>query len=89
MSGTQIINNTWVCYSHNIQRMIKMSNQNITQSGTQARGLGVMISRYSPDNQLGGPVRHPVSVGFSFFKYTNDDRSNDTNQRRQHETWTW
>ena len=48
--------------------MIKMSNQNITQRGTQATGLGVMIGRCSPDNQRGKPSRLPAN-GCSFFRY--------------------
>ena len=54
----------------------------MTQCGTQAIGLGVMISRCSPNSQHGRPDHHPANVGGSFFRYTNDDLKNHTNQRR-------
>ena len=66
-----------------------MLNQNLTQGRTQATGLGVMISRCSPDSQHWRPTdRHPVSAGCFFFRYTNDDLRNYNNQRRKHKTWT-
>ena len=64
-----------------------MSNRNITQRGTQTTGLGVTICRYSSDSQHRGTSHHPVNVGCSFFRSTNDDLSKHTNQRRQHKTW--
>ena len=88
MSGAQILNNPWFWYSHNIPPMIKISNHNITQRGTQATGLGVMIGRCSPDSQHVRSDRHPANVGCSFFRYTNEPR-NHTNQRRKCKTWTW
>ena len=84
----QIINNPWVWYSHNIPSMIKMLNQNMTQRGTQATGLDVRIGRCSPDSQHGRLSHHPASIGCSFFRYTNDDSKNHTNQRHKHKTWT-
>ena len=66
-----------------------MLNQNMTQRGTQATGLGVMIGRCSPDSQRGRAEGHPANVGCSFFRYTNDDLRNHINQRRKHKTWTW
>ena len=83
MSGAQLLYNTWVCYSHNIPPMIKMSNQNITQRGTQARSLCVMIGRYSPESQHGRSVGHPANVGCSFFRDTNDDLRNHTKMQAQ------
>ena len=68
--------------------MIKMLNQNMTQRGTQATGLGVMIGRCSPDCQHGRPDSHPANVGYSFFRYTNDNLRNHTNQRHKYKTWT-
>ena len=68
--------------------MIKMSNHNITQRGTQATGLVVMIGRYSPDNQHRRPDRHATNVGCSFFWYINDDHRNHNDQRPQRKTWT-
>ena len=68
--------------------MIKMLNQNMTHHGTRATGMGVMISRCSPDNQHGSFDGHPVAAGSSFFRYTNDDLRNHTNQRHKHKTWT-
>ena len=68
--------------------MIKMLNQNMTQRGTQATGLGVMIGRCSPDSQHGRPDRHPANVGCSCCRYTNDDLRNHSNQRRKRKTWT-
>ena len=76
VSGAQIINNPWAWYNHIIPPMIKMSNPNITQRGTQATGLGDMIGRCSPDSQHGRPDRHPTNVGGSFFRYINDDVTN-------------
>ena len=88
VSSVQIINHPWVWYSHNIQPMIKMLNQSMTQSGTQATGLGVMIGRCSPNSQHGRPSHHPANIGYSLFRHTNDDLKNHTNQRRKRKTWT-
>ena len=44
-----------------------MFNQNMTQRGTHATGLSVMIGRYSPDSQHRRPDRHPANIGCSFF----------------------
>ena len=87
VSGSQIINNPCVWYSHNIPP-IKMSNQNITQSGTQATGFGFMIGRCSPDSQYGRPVRHPANVSALFFRYMYDDLRNHYDQRPKRKTWT-
>ena len=65
-----------------------MSNHNITQRGTQACYLGVMIGRCSPDSQHGRPDRHPTDVGCSFFRYINDDVTNHNGQRPKRRTWT-
>ena len=43
-----------------------MLNQNITQFGKPATGLGVMIDRSSPNDQHGRLDSHPASVGCSF-----------------------
>ena len=40
------------------------------------------------DCQHGGSDCHPAIVGCSFFRYTNDDLSDLTNQRHQHKIWT-
>ena len=64
-----------------------MSNQNMTQRCTQACCLDVMINRCSPDSQHERNDRHPANVGCSFFRYTNEDVRNYTNQRRKHKTW--
>ena len=87
VSGEQIINNPWVWYSHIIPPMIKMSNHNITQRGTQATGLGVMIGRCSPDSQHGRPDSHATNVSCSFFRYINDDVRNHNDERPQRKTW--
>ena len=65
-----------------------MSNHNITQRGTQATGLGVMISRCSPDSQHGRSDRHPTNVGCSSFRHINDDVTNHNEQRPKRWTWT-
>ena len=65
-----------------------MSIHNITQCGTQATGLGVMIGRCSPDCQHGRPDRHPTNAGCSFFRYINDDATNHNEQRPKRRTWT-
>ena len=83
-----IINNPWVWYSHNIPPMIKMSNSNFTQRGTQDSDLGVMIGRCSLDSQHGRSDRHPANVGCSLFRYTNSDLWNHTNQRLKRKTLT-
>ena len=88
VSGAQIINNPWAWYSHIIPPMIKMSNHNFTQRGTQATGLGVMIGRCSPDSQHGRSGRHPTNVGCSFYRYINDDVTNHNEQRPKCKTWT-
>ena len=91
VSGAQIINNPWARYSHIIPPMIKMSNHSITQRGTQATGLGVMIGWCSPVSQHGRPDRHPTNVGcsfFFFFRYINDDVTNHNEQRPKRRTWT-
>ena len=84
VTDAQISNNPWVSYSYHILPMVKISSQNITQRETKTRGLGDMSSRCSPDCCDGGSNRHPVNVGCSFFKYTNDGLSHHTNQRHQH-----
>ena len=38
VTGALILSNPWVWYCHNLQLMMKMKNQNITQSGTQTTG---------------------------------------------------
>ena len=68
--------------------MTKMFNQNITQSRTQARGVGVIIGRCFPDSQHGRIDCHPANVGYSFFGYTNDDLRN-SNKRRKPQTKNW
>ena len=68
--------------------MIKMLNHDMIHGGTQAIGLGVIIGRRSPDSQHGKPSCHPVNVGCSFFRYTNDDLRNHNIQKREHKTWT-
>ena len=44
-------------------------------------GLRVMTS---PDSQYGGNDSHPVNVGCSFYRYTNDDLRNRTNLNGKH-----
>ena len=68
--------------------MIKMSNHNITQRGTRATGLGVMIGKCSADSQHGRIDRHPANVCCSFFRYSNDDEKNHNDQRTKRKTWT-
>ena len=75
-SGAEILNEPWVWYSHNIPLLIKMLNQNMTQRGTQATILGVLIGRYSHDSQHGKPIYNSANVGCSFFRCTNDDLRN-------------
>ena len=65
-----------------------MSNHNITQRGTQAAGLGVMICRCSPDSLHERPDRSPTNVGCSFFRYINDDVTNHYEQKPKRRTWT-
>ena len=65
-----------------------MSNHNITQHGTQVTGQGVIIGRCSPDSQHGRLDHHPTNVGYSFFRYRNDDITNHNDQRPTHKTWT-
>ena len=65
-----------------------MSNHNITQRGTKATGLGVMIGRCSPDSQHGRPDRHPTNAGCSFYRYINDDVTIYNEQRPKRRTWT-
>ena len=68
--------------------MIKRkSNHNITQRGTQATCLGVMIGRCSLHSHHGSLVRHSVNVGFSFFRYMSDDVRNHNDQRPKRKTW--
>ena len=65
-----------------------MSNQNITQRGIQATGLGIMIGKCSLENQHKRPEDHPASVGYPFFRYTNEDLRNHTHQRPKRKAWT-
>ena len=60
----------------------------MTQRGTHATGLGIMIDRCSPDNQHERPDLHHANIGCSFFRYTNDELRNHTNQGRKHTIWT-
>ena len=39
----------------------------MTQCGTQATGLDLMIGRYSPDSKRSGPDRHPANF-IDFFQ---------------------
>ena len=87
MSGAQIINNSWVGYSHNIRPMIKISNYNITKRGTQITGLGIIIGTCSLDCQHGRPDPHPANVGCSFFRYMNDGIRNHNYRRPKRKTW--
>ena len=66
--------------------MIKMSNHNITQRGTQATGLGVMIGMCSLDSQHGRLDRHPANAGCSPL-FINEE-SNRHDQRPKRKTWT-
>ena len=68
--------NPWVWYSHNIPPTIKMLNLNMTQRGTQATHLGVMIGRCSLNSQHRRLDCHPANL------------KNHTNQRRKRKTWT-
>ena len=49
----------------------------------QATGLGVMIGRCSPHSQHGRPTRHPTNVGCSFFRYLNEDVTNEQRPKRR------
>ena len=87
VSGLQIINNTWVWFSdNNIPPVKKNLKQNMTQCGTKATGLGVMIGKCSLDSQHWRTT--PANVGCSFFRYTNDDLRNHNNQRRKRKRWS-
>ena len=68
--------------------MMKMSNPNMTQRGTQAIGFGVITGRCSLNSHHGRLNRHPRNVGYSFLRYTNDDLRNHNNQGRKRKTWT-
>ena len=74
--------------SHHIPPMIKTSNHNITQRGTQATGLGAMIGMCSLDGQHGRSGRHSTNIACSFFRYMNDDVRNHNHQRPKLKTWT-
>ena len=65
-----------------------MSKSNITQRGTQASGLGIMIDWCSLDSQHGRTDRHPTNVGCSLFRYTNADLRNHINQRPKRKAWS-
>ena len=47
-----------------------------------------MIGRCSSDSQHGIPERHPMNVGWSFFRYINDDVRNNNDQRPKRKTCT-
>ena len=47
-----------------------------------------MIGRCYPDSQHGRPERHPTNVGCSFFRYINDDVTNQNEQRPKRRTCT-
>ena len=74
----------WPQYTTNDE----ISNSNITQRGTQASGLGVMIAWCSLDSQHRRIDRHPGNVGCSLFRYTNGDLRNHVNQRPKRKAWT-
>ena len=61
-----------------------MLNQNMSERGAQATGLGVMIGRCFSYNQHGSYDHHPANVGCSLFRYTNSELRNHTNQRCKH-----
>ena len=60
-----------------------MSNPN--QHETQVMNLRVMIGRHFYDSQHGRPSQHPANVGYSNFRYTND-QSNCSTERHQRKT---
>ena len=66
----------WVWYSRKRPPMIKMLNQNMIRRGTQKTGLGVIISRCSPDRQHERSDSLPGNVACSFFWYTVDEWRN-------------
>ena len=84
MSSAQILNNPWVWYNDNTPPKIKMLNQNITPHGTEATRLraavAVLIANMGDD-------RHSANVGCAFFRYTNAELKNHTNQRSKNKTW--
>ena len=47
-----------------------------------------MIGRCSLDTQHGRTDRYPANVASSFFRYTNGDLRNHTNQRPKRKAWT-
>ena len=57
-----------------------MLKRNITQCGTQSMDLGVMIGRDTPASQHGRIDRHPANVGYSLFRYMNNDLRNHKDQ---------
>ena len=61
----------------------KMQIQNIIQHGTKTTGFDVVIDRCSLDNLHEGPNKRPANSGCSFFRYTNNELSNNSNQRYQ------
>ena len=62
-----------------------MSNSFITQRGTQATSLALMIGRCSLDSHHGRADHHPANVGCSLFRYRNGDFTNQTPKRK---AWT-
>ena len=60
----------------------------MTQRGTQATGLCIMIGRCSPHSQHRGCGRYPVNVSCSFFRYMNNELRNHINHKFMHKTRT-
>ena len=74
----------------------KITKRSIIQNEAQTISLGVMIGRCTLDSQHGRFDRHPATVGWSSFRYTNDSSFRYTNdeqisrshQRPQRKKWS-
>ena len=74
MTGTQIKKiNPLVRYSHNIQSKKRDKSKSKSMWVSDYRS-GVMISRCSAESQNGGLGLRPLSVGCSYFRYTNNKK---------------
>ena len=81
MFGVQIINpGSCIATLYYLQ---KMTNQNITQCGTQTAGLGVIIGKCSLIANMEDLFGILQMLDTLFFRYTNDKQSNPSNQRLQ------
>ena len=84
MAGTQVRNNAWVWYSHNILCM-KMSNKSVSQ----IIDLSIMNGRCPLDSQDEITNWHPTNIGNFTFRCTDNNHTYNYTSRDIKMKWSW